>query len=187
MDSITVSTLSKRYNVSSQTVRSWCDRFGEWLSPNATPPTGAVRTFIDDDLGVLDFVALMRRERIGYEEIEIALSNGERSIVESVGKFEAIEEAGQEFALAMQYESQLAFRDGQIDELRKVEDSLREELLMVREALEVAQKRATRAETLLEQYEQKFEDRSDLVDDNLTKEISAQMETRSKWWMWWKR
>lgn len=185
MDSITVSTLSKRYDVSSQTVRSWCDRFGEWLSPNATPPTGEVRTFNNDDLGVLDFVAAMRRSHISYEEIEIALANGERLEASSVGEAKSLVEQDHSVVLAVQYETQLAFRDGQIDQLRKSEDLLRAELVTVREALEVAQERATKAETLLELRNRELENKPEVSDDLV--EVSSALRKDYRWWQWWKR
>ena len=195
---LTVSDIAERCDVSPQTVRTWCNTFNEWLSPSATPPAGEVRTFTSDDLNVLDLVADMRVKRIGYEDIKTALASGERataadSVLTEGGATGEVEgEQGRALALAMRYEAQIAFRDGQISQLQQSEEQLRE-------ALTEAQRRATRAETLLEQYQQgkaprtvgedPFPDQRSEVIEGATIEEREPLSTPEghKWWQVWKR
>lgn len=195
---LTVSDIAERCDVSPQTVRTWCDTFNEWLSPSATPPAGEVRTFTSDDLRVLDLVADMRVKRIGYEDIKTTLASGERATAadsvstEGGATGEAEGEQGRALALAMRYEAQIAFRDGQISQLQQSEEQLRE-------ALTEAQRRATRAETLLEQYQQGEGPRT-VVEEPLQAQKGEGTEGATieeqeplspsegrKWWQVWKR
>ena len=40
------------FDISHQTVRRWTDEFESYLSTNATPPSGQMRLFTDDDVRV---------------------------------------------------------------------------------------------------------------------------------------
>lgn len=148
----TVGGISRLFNVAPQTVRTWCEQFGDYLSPTAVPPSGETRIFTNDDLLVLALVADMREALAGYEDIRAALARGERG---KLPQREEEERASDETAtaLALRYEAQLAFKDGQLSQLAEERDHLREELREERTARTTAEKEASRLQGKLEALE----------------------------------
>lgn len=66
------------HDISSETIRNWCDEFGDYLSSTANPGKGKHRNFTDDDMRVFDLIAKMKGQGLTYEQIHAALLNGQR-------------------------------------------------------------------------------------------------------------
>lgn len=66
------------FGVSSETVRSWSNTFARHLSISATPSDGRHRTFTEDDLKVFALIKQMKERGLVFDEIQIALENGQR-------------------------------------------------------------------------------------------------------------
>lgn len=74
--------LRKRFNVAKETLRQWSIEFAPYLSPSATPTDkGKHRLYTDDDLGVLALVAELKDRGVTFDEIHLALKNGQRGDV----------------------------------------------------------------------------------------------------------
>ena len=66
------------FHVSTETIRNWSDEFSRYLSFMANPGKGRTRTFNDDDMTVLSLIAEMKRKGSTFEEIHVALGQGQR-------------------------------------------------------------------------------------------------------------
>jgi DNA-binding transcriptional MerR regulator len=142
----TIGEAARRFGVSPQTVRGWCDTFKEFLSPSATPPMGETRILTLEDLEALALVAKMRQALSATDSIKAALAAGERVELE--------EEPGEEFyPPAPVLAAELARREGQLEELREERDYLRDRLAQEQAARLEALERAARAEAKLETSE----------------------------------
>ncbi len=64
-------------NISASSVRLYTDKFGEFMSPGATPPKGKARLFNDDDVAVMAFVTKCKADGQTDGEIKARLDNGE--------------------------------------------------------------------------------------------------------------
>ena len=73
----TTTELANLLNKSPETIRRWVEEFKAHLSPIANPATGQ-RRFTDDDVRVLTLVYALKEQGKIYDEIHIALQNGER-------------------------------------------------------------------------------------------------------------
>ena len=71
----------ERFGISPQTVRTYSDEFGQYLSATANPPPGQQRNFNDDDLEVFALVVELKRQGSTYEAIHAALAAGQRGSV----------------------------------------------------------------------------------------------------------
>jgi len=173
-DYLTVKDIADRYNVTKNTVRNWCKEFAGNLSEEATTTP---RQFTETDQQVFALIADMRDGNQPYKEIHAALANDqhlnmpltpppaeEETWSETVS---AGDDTGnrQERALATMdlfktmfddlrntYEVQVAEHK---DQVGKLETQLEEE----RAARLEAEKRATAAETKLEEKSKSFIDR----------------------------
>jgi DNA-binding transcriptional MerR regulator len=75
----TPSDLIKHFNRSKETIREWSNEFAEYLSPSARPTRkGGHRLYTDEDFRVLGLVADMKGRGIIFDEIHLALKNGQR-------------------------------------------------------------------------------------------------------------
>jgi DNA-binding transcriptional MerR regulator len=168
----TIGEAARRFGVSPQTVRGWCDTFKEFLSPSATPPMGETRILTLEDLEALALVAKMRQSLSATDSIKAALAAGERVEIE--------EEPGEDFyPPAPILAAELAKREGQLEELREERDHLRGELDKERTARLEALERAARAEARLEAREEQGNQQS-------TPQQSADS-PRRRWWEVWRK
>lgn len=81
-----VGEIAKTFGVDPNTVRNWCERYAEYLSDAAKPPTGGVRLFSSRDFTVLSFVnsALnggMIHDEIAMKMAETSFNAGESDII----------------------------------------------------------------------------------------------------------
>src|SRR5258706_11834416 len=74
----TTQHIQQFFKVSPQTVRNWCDAFGAWLSPTATPDKNKARRFTDDDLSVFALAHELIKQGKEYEDVKAALGAGQR-------------------------------------------------------------------------------------------------------------
>ena len=77
----------EQFSVSPQTVRTYADEFGHYMSPTANPPTGQQRNFSDDDLAVFALIVQLKRQGFTYEAIHAALASGQRGEVSHQSDF----------------------------------------------------------------------------------------------------
>jgi DNA-binding transcriptional MerR regulator len=66
------------FDCSHQTVKRWCEEFGQFLSPTAQPEKGRPRRFTEADIEVFALIVEMRAAGKMYEDIHAALSAGQR-------------------------------------------------------------------------------------------------------------
>lgn len=74
-------TICDFYKISRETVRTWSAEFAEYLSPTANPGKGRQRQFSDSDLAVLSLVAEMKNQGSLFDDIHLALRNGQRGTI----------------------------------------------------------------------------------------------------------
>lgn len=67
--------IARALNVNPNTIRSWADTYGEFLSNRAT---AAKRTYTPDDFLVLSTIAELRKSGLSFDAIRDALRNGQR-------------------------------------------------------------------------------------------------------------
>ena len=118
----------KRFGVSPQTVRTYADEFGHYLSPTANPPAGQQRNFTDEDLSVFALVVQLKHQGFTYEAIHAALSSGQRGdpSQQPDGKSEAAGPTGREqnsiIALRKELVALRQLHETEIQELRTERD-----------------------------------------------------------------
>ncbi|MBZ0291640.1 MAG: MerR family transcriptional regulator [Anaerolineae bacterium] len=66
------------FNIAAETVRNWCDEFERHLSPTANPGKGKHRNFTEDDMRVFALIAELKNQGLSYDEVHLALDNGQR-------------------------------------------------------------------------------------------------------------
>lgn len=59
-------------------IKAWCSVYTEFLSDIATPPAKRHRSFTEDDLKVLAYIAEETKARRPHEDIYASLQNGQR-------------------------------------------------------------------------------------------------------------
>jgi DNA-binding transcriptional MerR regulator len=138
--------LSRRFNITNETLRLWTIEFRRHLSPGALPGDGRHRHFTFEDLEVLTLVHEMRQQKSSYEEIHASLDAGERGVpsidpaalvpLESQKQlsllYETIERLkGQVAAL----ESQLADEKKRADRAEGAHDGLKQQLTDAQETI----------------------------------------------------
>jgi chromosome segregation ATPase len=74
----TVSQTAAALNVSPPTIRNWVAEFADYLSEQAAPGPGIERRITEDDLDILQTVAILRGQAQGYDDIRSALADGIR-------------------------------------------------------------------------------------------------------------
>ena len=70
--------LTDMFSVSHETIRNWTREFTDYLSPTANPGKRRKRQFSYDDLTVLALVAQLRNRGLNFDDIHVALRNGQR-------------------------------------------------------------------------------------------------------------
>jgi len=66
------------YGVTTETLRSWSKDFSTYLSPSAQAGKNKQRLYSNEDLTIISLVAELRKENLTYQEIHLALKNGQR-------------------------------------------------------------------------------------------------------------
>lgn len=74
----TTSDLTRKFEVSRQTISNWAKEYELFLSPTANPPSGSQRRFVEDDIKVFTLVDEMKKRGMKTEEIIMALHSGQR-------------------------------------------------------------------------------------------------------------
>ena len=69
------------YQVSSETVRIWCNEFERHLSPRANPGHRQKRAFSRTDMEVFSLIAMLKTDGMTYQDIHLALDNGQRGVL----------------------------------------------------------------------------------------------------------
>ena len=64
----------------SNTLRSWAEEFGEFLSASANPPHGQPRRFTQRDVQILTAIRDYRAQHLSYDEIRARLHAGEHDV-----------------------------------------------------------------------------------------------------------
>lgn len=133
---ITARHAADLFNISRETVRQYAQEFATYFSPGANPGGGRARLFTEDDVKVLALITDMKAHGFRYEDIHLALHNGQRGEVpEQIRKVIPMEQTltsqQQIAALATKVtdlEKQIASRDGAIEELRQQLTDARSEI-----------------------------------------------------------
>lgn len=77
---LTTGNVQNLFDVSAQTVRNWTKEFEDYLSMSATPKEkGSKRSYTAEDLTVFALVVEKTQSGATYEDIRLALKNGERA------------------------------------------------------------------------------------------------------------
>lgn len=89
-----ISDLATAFGVDANTIRQWCKRYADYLSPEAKPPSGGTRLFSSRDYGILHYVHSALKSGMNHAEItlkmgEISFKEGESDII--VGVTEVIQ------------------------------------------------------------------------------------------------
>lgn len=157
------------YQVSLETVRTWCLEFQKFLSPRANPGNRQKRLFSHDDMEVLALVALLKAEGLTYQDIHLALQNGERAVppITTLGEQTNLS-VGSESGLIVkvqQLESRLVELDKERNHLVKQLDGFKRDAL----------RHEIRAEMLADQLDKSEKRVRELLDERarLEREIGA--------------
>lgn len=130
------------FHVSNETIRNWAEEFSRYLSFLANPGKGRTRTFSDDDMQVLSLIAEMKSKGANFDEIHIALGQGQRgdSPALEVEDVKAIISGEQERRLTLEIEY---LKRTLQDALTRAQDAerMKEENIRLKAQLEVAQSR----------------------------------------------
>jgi DNA-binding transcriptional MerR regulator len=70
---------AKLFKVSGQTIRAYCDEFGAYLSPQASPGKGKTKSFTDGDMEVFALISELIGQGKEYPDAHAALMNGQRT------------------------------------------------------------------------------------------------------------
>lgn len=144
---MTIGSVAKRLDVTTQTVRGWADEYSDFLSNDATPAKGGTRSFNDDDLKVLVLVASMRADGESFDSIRLALANGRRgTMILPMVPSEENEGDIKGSAIITRLATTAARYEGEIKAISDERNRLAGELEREREARIAAIERAARAE-----------------------------------------
>lgn len=98
--------VSTIFNISHETVRTWSNEFGEYLSPTARPGARKQRLFTKDDMSVFSLVSELKKQGMTFDEIHASLKNGERGELPTIdpSEVQAIVSSDSENRLALEVE-----------------------------------------------------------------------------------
>jgi DNA-binding transcriptional MerR regulator len=82
----------------SNTLRSWAEEFGEFLSASANPPHGQPRRFTQRDVQILTAIRDYRAHHLSYDEIRARLHAGEHDVTGPLAEEAPAQEHGTSFA-----------------------------------------------------------------------------------------
>lgn len=137
--------IKELFDISHQTVRRWTEEFEQYLSSNATPPSGQMRMFTEDDLMVFALVADVKNRGGTYDDAHAQLRAGDRGEIpdkppsDQQKKVVMSQLAIQNQELRAQVEALTKERDVAVDEAQE----LREEIIRLQTRLEIAEERVT--------------------------------------------
>lgn len=126
--------------VSTASVRTYTQRFAEFLSSEATPEPGQRRRFTDDDLAVLHVARQMLREGATYEQVRERLAQGVQNLVDVYGpapsiKGETQPEPSREIVAVEQLRAWVAPLESAVEAWRSLAEERGREVEVLREAL----------------------------------------------------
>lgn len=107
------SNISKMFEISIETVRTWSEEFAGYLSPTANPGHKRTKLFTLDDLTVLALVAELKKLGQNFQDVHVALQAGQRGNLpyEDVEALESAVVAYEERELKLQlHHTQLAMQ-----------------------------------------------------------------------------
>ena len=178
------------FHVSTETIRNWSDEFSRYLSFMANPGKGRTRTFSDDDMTVLSLIAEMKGKGSTFEEIHVALGQGQRGDLPDleVDEVKAIISGDQERRLNLEIEylkrslQDAAARAQDRDRLNEENIRLKVQLEATHERVEqlLAQLRSTEATQQKSNAEaiQRVEDLSRQIGESYAKGFIEALERR---------
>lgn len=81
-----VGEIASTFGVDSNTVRNWCKRYADYLSPAAKPAGGGVRLFSSRDFAVLSYIHSglnggMNHDEIAVKMAEMSFNDGQVDII----------------------------------------------------------------------------------------------------------
>lgn len=151
------SDLTRRFNITGETLRQWTIRAARWLSPGARPTGGSHRRFSFADLEALTLVYELRSQNAKWDDILERLEAGERGVpaidpaslvpLESQKQLAMLYEMIERFkAEKADLEARLTAATTRADRAEGAQDSLKAQLEETRRELQEAYKRIGRLE-----------------------------------------
>lgn len=111
--------------IAKETIRQWSIEFAEYLSPSASPSEkGKHRLYNDDDWTVFSLVAEMKDRGVTFEEIHLALKNGQRGELPDGVPGMALSMPNQQIALI---QAKILDLEDKVEELTEERDRFRME------------------------------------------------------------
>jgi DNA-binding transcriptional MerR regulator len=144
----TVSDLAGSFDVSQQTIRQWSMEFKQYLSARANPGRNRVRAYCEGDVAVLALVAQMKSMGHVYEDVHMALANGQRGEVPDIEKI-----TRQPDALQIRTDKELLLAKQQAETALAHAAELEGRVKHIEEERDRWQERAEEAEAVLHQLE----------------------------------
>jgi DNA-binding transcriptional MerR regulator len=138
------------------TLRSWTEEFGEFLSVLANPPAGQLRRFTERDLHVLMAVREYRTHHLSYDEIRERLRAGAHTVTSAegepgdgpssrpasgYGEGATTGGSGQALVSLAQYEALLAPLAASVEEWRRLAEEYRTRLEAREERIDTLERR----------------------------------------------
>ena len=71
--------LATLFKIAPETLRQWTIEFKDYLSPTANPGANKQRTYTVEDTQILSYIAEQKKAGFTFEEIHVALQNGQRA------------------------------------------------------------------------------------------------------------
>lgn len=161
-ESYTISRIAEKLGVTPSTLRlNWTPEFADHLSEGANPPKGKTRIFSQDDLSVLETVAVLRQQDRPYDDIRSQLADGVRLEFERPpAATEAPQDGGNDTAVVTRLAATVARFEGELNAVTGERDYLRERLESEAAARLAAEIRAARAETELDVIKQQRDEKA---------------------------
>lgn len=133
--------------MSATTIRNWTREFSDFFSQAAAPGRDSTRQFTDDDMAIIQTIAVLRQQSKEFDEISAVLADGKRLEPMPAVDDETAETETKAVSVVDAFQSALTSYQNRVGELEGKVDELQDRLM----ASEVA--RAT-AETRLEILDQ---------------------------------
>lgn len=84
MELYTSGQVAALFQVTTETIRLWAQEFAQFLSVSANPGGSRSRRFVEEDLSVLALIAEFRSLGKNFDDIQVALANGQRGTLPQV-------------------------------------------------------------------------------------------------------
>lgn len=156
--------LSALFDITTETVRAWSEEFGTYLSTNANPGRGRHRSFTEGDLEVFALIAEYKNRGLTFQDVHIALQNGQRGEAPDMSPDEVqsliVSEQEKRLSFEIQVlQTELQKRQSQIETLLAEVETIkpiREENIQLKADLRYAQQREEELEERLSAAEQRI-------------------------------